>query len=137
MSPDVLSIDSEMKFIGEEDGDAASPTAPSPTCAGAPPPPPLWPAILILFLHFLSLAITIPVYPQLCQRTSFAVSLEYPDGDPAKGQQLFSYSTATNAFFEFVSAFFLGLLSDAYGRKPFAFVSQVPSISLLSLLCGG
>ena len=72
----------------------------------------LWPIIVIAFLHFLSFAMSIPVYPLICQSTSYARTKEFPHGDPALGQELFSYAVAANAFFEFVTASFLGVLSD-------------------------
>jgi len=48
----------------------------------------------------------------------------YANGDAVVGGTIFSLTITVNAICEFVSASFLGELSDAYGRRPFIMLAS-------------
>jgi DHA1 family tetracycline resistance protein-like MFS transporter len=78
-----------------------------------PPDIELWPILLSQSFYVAAIGCCGPAFPELMSGTVFA------QGDRYKGGTALAFSCVLNGIFEFLSAGFLGELSDHYGRRPF------------------
>lgn len=80
------------------------------------------PIFAVQFMFMLALALSASNFPFIW------TTLPWSRGSEVRGATLSTFGVFANAFAEFLSAAFLGVLSDRYGRKPFLILSCLGQI---------